>query len=280
MKTISLKNSENQTIVYTIFEPKIPNGKLLLINSATGVKQQTYWKFAQFFTEQGYVTITYDYYGIGLSKPENLQKCNASMRTWGTRDYKAITNFIKEKYPNFQKFCIGHSVGALILGMNEDSTIFEKFIFVATQKAYVGNLNFGIKMLAYVGFGILQPLFTQIVGYFPAHFFGLGESLPKNAAYDWRILILNKKSTNKLLEKIPDFSHQLHQKTLVISAEDDSWVTQKGMDTLLSETFPNVKPKFRKIAISESEKQEIGHINFFRSFNKNLWEIPLNWIES
>lgn len=280
MKPIKITASDQYSISATLFEPEAPNGKLLLINSATGVKQQVYFGFAKYFTENGFTVLTYDYRGIGCSKPENLKKFNANMRIWGTLDYKAVTRFVKEQYPNFQKFGLGHSVGALILGMNEDSEIFEKLVFVATQKAYVGNLHFKTKIESYLGFGLAQPISTKVFGYFPAQWFGLGESLPYGVAFDWQTLILNKKSTNKLLEKTPNFSKNLTQNTFVIHAEDDSWVTEKGMHTLMEETYPNLKPVYREIKISESEKHEIGHINFFRSFNKNLWKIPLNWIES
>jgi len=34
---------------------------------------------------------------------------------------------------------------------------------------------------ALFGFGIIQPFFTELLGYFPAHGFGLEESLPKIA---------------------------------------------------------------------------------------------------
>ena len=55
----------------------------------------------------------------------------------------------------------------------------------------------------------------------------------------------------------------------------DHWVTKKGMDNLMRNVYPNLKKTFREIKISESEKGEIGHINFFRSYNKNLWNIVL-----
>ena len=275
MKSINIVAEDNYSLSAHLFEPNISNKKLLLINSATGVKQQIYFSFAQFFSEQGFTVITYDYRGIGLSKPAKMKGFEASMRTWGTKDYKAVTNYIKTNFPNYQKFCLGHSVGALILGMNQDSEMFDEFIFVGTQNAFVGNLKFKTRIEAYLGFGIVQPLSTKILGYFPANWFGLGESLPSGSAFDWRILILNKKSTNKLLEKVEDFSRNLTQKVFVIRAEDDAWLTEKGVKSLLLNTYPNLKPTYRIIKTSESEKGEIGHINFFRSYNKKLWNIIL-----
>jgi len=275
MKSIDVITEDNYTLSVHLFEPQDPNHKLLLINSATGVKQQIYFSFAQFFSEQGFTVITYDYRGIGLSKPEKMKGFNASMRTWGTIDYNAITSYIKTNFPDQEKFCLGHSLGALILGMNEDSKMFEEFIFVGTQNAFVGNLKLKTKIEAYLGFGIAQPLSTKILGYFPGNWFGLGESLPSGTAFDWRTLILNKKSTNKLLEKVKNYSKDLMQKVFVIRAEDDVWLTEKGVRSLLEDTYPNMKPTYRLIKTSESEKNEIGHINFFRSYNKKLWNIIL-----
>ena len=277
MQQLFLKTSDQNLISVTVFEPQNPNGKLLLINSATGVKQQIYFSFAKYFAENGFTAITYDYRGIGDSKPKKMNGFHATMRIWGTDDFKTVTDFIKKNYQNHQKFCLGHSVGALIIGMNENAHIFDKFIFVATQDAYIGNLKANIAASAVLGFGIAVPLTTKFFGYFPAHRFGLGESLPKGVAYDWRTLILNKKSTSRLYEKIAThFSKDLKQETFIIHAEDDPWVTMKGMENLMNNVYPHLKKTYREIKVSDSEKGEIGHINFFRSFNKSLWKIVLN----
>lgn len=276
MKRIDILTEDHYSLAAHLFEPQISNQKVLLINSATGVKQQIYFSVAQFFADHGFTVITYDYRGIGLSKPHKMRGFEASMRVWGTTDYKSLTDYIKSNFEDYKKYCLGHSVGALILGMNPDSEIFEEFIFVGTQNAFVGNLRLKTKIEAYLGFGIVQPLCTLFLGYFPASWFGLGESLPSGSAFDWRILILNKKSTNNLLEKSADFSKKLRQKVLVIWAEDDAWLTEKGVKSLLENTYANLRPTYRHIYTSESEKGEIGHVNFFRSYNRKLWKILLD----
>lgn len=280
MKELVLQTPDQFPISVKIFEPEIPNRKLLVINSATGVRQQVYFSFAKYLATQGFTVITYDYRGIGESKPRKMKGFEASMRIWGTRDFKTITGFIKENYPDYTKFCLGHSVGALILGMNEDSVIFKKFIFVATQDAYIGHLSWRVAVTAALGFGIAVPVTVILKGYFPAHRFGLGESLPKGSAYDWRTLILNKKSTGRLYEKIEkDHSKDLNQEAFIIHAEDDSWVTMKGMESLMNNSYPNMKKNYREIKVSESPKKQVGHINFFRSYNRSLWKIILDKIQ-
>ncbi|MBF8457375.1 alpha/beta fold hydrolase [Kaistella sp. G5-32] len=276
MQEIILTTSDEIPISIKVFDPENSNGKLLLINAATGVKQQIYFSFAKYFAENGFTVITYDYRGIGESKPSKMKGFDSTMRIWGTEDFKTVTNFIKENYPDHRKFCLGHSVGALILGMNEDAAIFEKFIFVATQDAYIGNLTWKVAIAGILGFGIAVPFTTELFGYFPAHRFGLGESLAKGVAYDWRTLILNKKSTSRLYDKLAkNISKDLLQETFIIYAGDDPWVTMKGMENLMNNVYPNLQKTYRKILVSESPKKEIGHVNFFRSFNKNLWQIPL-----
>ncbi|MGC4129828.1 MAG: alpha/beta hydrolase [Bergeyella sp.] len=278
VKIIHFLTEDQYLLSGRIFEPEISNGKLLLINSATGVKQHIYFTFAGYMAENGFTVITYDYRGIGESKPVKMRGFKSSMRIWGMTDYKAVTQYIKANYSGLKKYAHGHSVGALILGMNEDSKMFDEFIFTATQKAYFGNLGTKTKIEACLGFGIVQPVSTKLFGYFPAHYFGLGESLPSGSAFDWRTLIMNKKSTNKLLESTPDFSKELKQKVFVLRFEDDAWVTEKGVNSLLQETYPNLKPEHRLVKVSESESGKIGHINFFRSYNKKLWQIILNKI--
>ena len=222
MKELFLKTPDQFPLKITLFEPQVSNQKVLLLNAATGVKQTVYYSFAKFFQENGFTVITYDYRGIADSRPENLKNFEASMRIWGTVDFKTVTDFIVEKFPNYSRFCQEHTVGALIIGMKEDSKNFEKFIFVGNQDAYIGNLNLKVAITALLGFGIELPVLTTILGYFPANIFGLGADLPKGVAYDWRTLILNKKSTARLYEKIEvHYTKQLKQKTLIIHAEDD-----------------------------------------------------------
>lgn len=277
LTTIPIITSDHYTLTATLFEPEIPMQKLLLVNSATGVKQQTYYDFAEFFAQHGYTVITYDYRGISLSKPEKMKGFEANMRTWGSTDYKAVTDYIQEKYQHHQKFLIGHSVGALILGMNPDSTIFEKFCFVATQHTYYGHLKPTVKLMSLLGFGIYQPIITRLKGFFEINFVNLGESLPKGVSDDWRTLIINKNSINKLLEKTPNFSENLSQEVLYLHMEDDDWITEAGMKLLMEETFPNMKPTYRTVKVSESTGEEIGHVNFFRSKHQKLWNIVFDW---
>ena len=279
MEKIIVHARDGYPLTLHVFHPELSIRKLLLINSATGVKQQMYFAFADYFSKQGFTVITYDYRGIGLSKPEKMKGFSASMRMWGSVDFEAITDWLQLEFADFEKYCLGHSVGALIMGMNPQSTIFKKYIFIATQKAHIGNLNWKVRCSAALRFGVVQPFLTHLFNYFPAHYLGLGESLPAGCAFDWRTLILHKESTNFLLKNNRiDVSKTLDQPTLFLYAQDDHWVTMKGMKSLISETYPRLKVEFQELKVSDSPQKTIGHVNFFRSYNLLLWQIPMSWI--
>ena len=280
MESVIITAKDGYPLSARVFYPEKSNGKILLVNSATGVRQQIYFSFAYFFAEHGFTVITYDYRGIGESKPKKMKGFDSSMKIWGSVDYKAVTDYIQQYFKSYEKFCLGHSVGALILGMNPDSKIFKEFIFVATQKSYWGNLRLKTKVEALLGFGIVLPIVTKILGYLPSEKFGLGESLPTGNAKDWRTLLLHRKSTNKVLEGTENYSQDLKNKVFFLYMEDDFWVTKEGVRKLMHETYPNMKPKYRKVRVSESESGKVGHINFFRSYNKKLWNIILDEIQN
>lgn len=272
MREFFVKCSDGYPIGCTAFEPESPVGKLLIINGATGVPQRLYYGIAQYLAELGIAVITYDYRGVGKSAPANLRGFEASMRIWGDTDFAAITGYAEQHYASYRKFCLGHSIGALIVGMNEGSALFEKFIFMGTQNAYIGNLKGHVKASGFFVFGVAQPATTLLSGYFPARLFGLGKNLAKGVGADWRTLILNPQSTSKLLETGTDHRNVLHQETTVMYADDDAWMTEKGVKSLMEDTYPQLRPKYKIISAAESPEKKIGHINFFRNYNKPLWK--------
>ena len=272
MKKIEITTEDGYVLSSYLFQALEPLEGTLIINSATGVRQQIYFAFAQYMADCGFTTLTYDYRGIGESKPKRMRGFEASMKDWGTKDFVAVTKYIRALEPDLPMHVVGHSVGALIIGMNPQSREFSRMVFVGTQKAFVGNLNLRTRLMGYLGFGVVQPLTTRLLGYFPAHRFGLGESLPAGSARNWRTLVLEKESTNLLMEpEQRTYAENLSQEVLVLRAQDDSWLTDRGVRSLLKETYPNLSPTFRLLKKTDSPQGEIGHINYFRSYNKTLW---------
>jgi predicted alpha/beta hydrolase len=58
---------------------------IVIVNPATGVLVRYYHRYAKFPAEHGFEVITYDYRGIGESRPEDLQALPPSLERVGGR---------------------------------------------------------------------------------------------------------------------------------------------------------------------------------------------------
>src|SRR6185369_11156839 len=61
----------------------------ILVASALGVKRRYYDAFAQAANQRGFTVLTFDYRGIGESRPSSLRGFDANMRDWGAIDLPA-----------------------------------------------------------------------------------------------------------------------------------------------------------------------------------------------
>ncbi|MEL6548507.1 MAG: alpha/beta hydrolase, partial [Myxococcota bacterium] len=60
--------------------------RVVVINSATAVPRRFYRHFAEHLRDAGYSVLTYDYRGIGGSRPKTLRGFPARMRDWALQD--------------------------------------------------------------------------------------------------------------------------------------------------------------------------------------------------
>jgi predicted alpha/beta hydrolase len=81
MKQIKI-SSNSETISATLFESE-KNNTVLIIASATGVKQEYYQKFSTYLSDNGVSVITFDYFGIGRSLTKPIKELNNNAADWG-----------------------------------------------------------------------------------------------------------------------------------------------------------------------------------------------------
>lgn len=98
-------NSVSQTIPATDGYPLgatvwaasgVPRG-VVVVHPATGVPQRIYQAFAQFLADCGFHSITYDYRGIGASRPKSLRRFAARMRDWALLDAEGVMRWAKAR---------------------------------------------------------------------------------------------------------------------------------------------------------------------------------------
>jgi predicted alpha/beta hydrolase len=86
----------------------------VIINCATGVLARYYHRYAAYLAKSGFETFTYDYRGIGASRLDNMRTCSYRWHDWGTQDFEAAIQFLKNRNPESVLMVVGHSFGGFI----------------------------------------------------------------------------------------------------------------------------------------------------------------------
>lgn len=95
----------------TLFLPENPKA-LVLVCTATGIRQQFYWTFAEWLATQGFGVMTFDYRGIGASLgASSVRASKARKQGWGTHDMPAALDYLVDRFPDMPVHLVGHSAG-------------------------------------------------------------------------------------------------------------------------------------------------------------------------
>ena len=276
-ETFHVLASDGFKLSVTCYAPVKPNGDVVLINSATGVKQGYYSDFARFIADQGFRVYTYDYRGIGNSSPDTLIGFDATMHQWGTLDYHAVLKQLFETYPDSKFTVIGHSVGGQIIGMSPLSENVDNIITIAAQTPYWRNFNSQSKLFTF--WYVMIPFFTRLFGYFPAAKLGLFENLPAGVALQWSRWAKSKAYVFDELPYMKERFRSLHQPALMISFSDDEYAP-KGSVTNLMSFFKNLKWNHWHFKPRDLKQEKIGHFGFFRRKQASAcWSDIAQWIK-
>jgi predicted alpha/beta hydrolase len=258
----------------TIRRPLTEIKGVIQMNCGTGIPQKVYSNLAIYLTQYGYVTVTYDYRGIGNSKPKNLTGFKAKIEDWGILDMTSIFDWIISEFPNEKKIIIGHSMGGQLVGLMDNYQKIDKLVLIASSTGYWKDMSSPYKWLMPPLWFLFVPLTTFIYGYANAKKIRQGENLPKGVAIQWRNWCIN-----------PNYFDEHFQKSNTSLFFDKLRIPLKSIqikdDPIANEITSNKILKYYKIANIEIEKispeqlgvKKIGHTGFFsRQFKDTLWK--------
>ncbi len=279
MTEISIRTSDNYVITAHRFDTTDPKGLVFVVAGGVGLPQRFFFNFAKWLAQQGGVAYTFDYRGIALSRPPNLRGMKASYHDWTTKDFTALTEYVKKQHPDDRLLLVGHSFGGNSLGMATAYKHYEKFLMVGSQYGYYKYFPFRMQLLINFGFRFMAPVLTSIMGYFPSRWIGLGEPLPSRIALDWAIVLLNRESLLALADHNGENHYEkITQPILAISIDDDNFAPRKSVDVLGQKVFINAALQRMHIVPREYGLKQIGHNDFFRKkHEEHLWPIVTDW---
>lgn len=267
----------NSKINVTIYEANKPNS-ILIICSATGVKQNFYKKFSQYLCEHNITVITFDYGGIGGSLKDNIRNVKSSLYDWGYCDLDAVINHCTNNYPNLKLILLGHSIGGQMIGLTEKSVIANKIILVNAQSGYWGFWTGFQKVKMWLNWNILFPLLINLFGYLPSKRISSMENLPKNVANQWKDWCNSKNYLFDFLSAEILYYDKITCDLISYSVEDDNYASKKSVDWLTAQ-YSNAKRRRQHILPKVYYQNYIGHFGLFRENCKDFfWETIKNEI--
>ncbi|WP_377277404.1 alpha/beta fold hydrolase [Rhizobium sp. R86522] len=157
----------------------------VIVNPATGVQARYYHRYAAYLAANGFSVLTYDYRGIGLSRPESLEGSTFTWRQWGEQDFDAALRQALQEDKTGRVLVVGHSIGGFLPGYSPAVGRVSAILSVGGQYGYWGDYLPARRLPLFLKWHVAMPAITLALGYFPGKRLGWLEDLPKGVAYGW-----------------------------------------------------------------------------------------------
>lgn len=270
--------SETGVLSATIFD-STDTKAVLIVASATGVRQTFYKKFAQYISSQNITVITFDYCGIGSSLKTPIKELTTNAADWGTKDLDSVINYSIDHFPDCKKTILGHSIGGQLIGLSKSSTKMDKIVLVAAQSGYWKFWSGMGKVKLWFNWYILFPLLTNLFGYLPSKKINGMENLPKNVANQWSKW---GKSSEYILTDPSmgeTFYDKYYSEITAFSITDDDFAPKKSVEWM-TKRYSNAKTKSVHLLPSDYSMNKIGHFGIFKDkFKDTIWQELMNEIK-
>jgi predicted alpha/beta hydrolase len=242
---------------------------VVIVNPATSVRCRYYSRFAEYLHAHGFDVLTYDYRGIGESRPQKMRGFDAGWSDWGRLDCNAMLRYADRNFPGQPIYVVGHSLGGYLLGITESNRLVRRVFTVGAQYACWRDYAAGARLRMLAKWHLAMPLVTLLYGYFPGKGLGWMEDTPRGVVWDWAVR--RKRVTGASFAGVT-------APILAVSVTDDEFGTVAAIERLLAH-FTNAEHRHLRIAPGDIGENAIGHFGFFHSrFQQKLWPIALEWM--
>jgi predicted alpha/beta hydrolase len=275
MSSILLNTTDGTRVSARLFLPTHAPKGAVLIAAAMGVKQAYYADFAAWLARQGYAALTFDYRGMGDSRPaalrHSLRGFEADLFDWAD-DVDAALEHLAGVAPDAPLYVVGHSLGAQLPGMLKHRDRIAGLVSIAAGSGYWRDNAPPLKRMVLYFWHVLVPLATWAFGYFPGARLKKVGDLPRGVILQWRRWCLNPRyhvghEGEALRRQFAAASFPV----VALSMTDDELMTERGTRALI-DCYENAPRELQRIAPSDANAKRIGHFGFFRvQFEATLW---------
>ena len=261
------------------FRPSGKSGPPVIVNAATGVKAAYYRRYAAFLAGHGFPVLTYDYRGIGLSRPARLQGCGFTWRQWGEEDMEAALRHAMETEGD-APMIVGHSIGGFLPGYAASSARISRLLTVGAQYAYWPDYRKGDRLPFFLKWHVAMPALTLALGYFPGRRLGWLEDLPAGVALEWsfRRSRMEARLKEPLRSEILSRFAAVRAPMLALSVCDDPFATQSAVSRAL-DYYRSADRRKVMLRPADLGADKVGHFDLFHSRHaERFWADTLLWL--
>lgn len=277
---LTIPAADDVPLAATLYEPEASAaGPVVLVNSATGVKRTFYDAFARHLAAEGLPVLTYDYRGIGGSRPERLRGFPARVRDWGELDLSGAIAWLVRQLPDRPIVAIGHSLGGQIVGLAPNTDRLSAMLTVGAQSGWWRHWPAPRRYLLACLWYVAMPASAALLGYFPAQRLALGEDLPGGVAREWaRWCRSPQYMVDDAGAPLRPYFDRFSGPLLALSFTDDRLAPPPAVSALV-ELYSSAALRRQHLDPRSLGLSSLGHFGFFRERARTaLWEPTVAWL--
>lgn len=252
----------------------------VIVNPATGVLARYYHRYAAFLAGHGFDVVTYDYRGIGASRPASLRRCGYRWRDWGERDFEAVLRLAIRLDPGAPLMVVGHSIGGFLPGLAESAPAITRMLTVGAQYAFWRDYAADQRLRLFLKWHVAMPALTALCGYFPGRHLGWLEDLPSGVANEWSFRRARMELSHPEAER-DDVLRRLASVTapiLAVGMSDDELGTPQAIRRALG-YYASATATQVLLSPQDFDRQQVGHFGLFHNRHAtDFWLDTLIWL--
>jgi predicted alpha/beta hydrolase len=256
----------------------------VLIAPAMGVPAGYYADFAAWLAAQGALVLTFDYRGMGASRParhaRSLKGLQADVLTWAERDAAAALEALAARLPSSGTpiHWLGHSLGGQILGLVPNRARVASMVTVGCGSGYWRENARPLRRTVWWLWFVVVPLALPLFGYFPGRALRKVGDLPHGVMAQWRRWCLHREYLMAEGEGVRRQYAGVNAPILSLSFTDDEFMSARNTESIHA-FYAGAPRTMKRIAPHEVGAERIGHFGFFRRrFETTLWPQVAAWL--
>ncbi len=256
----------------------------VLIVPAMGVPQRYYGDFAQWLADQGHAVMSFDYRGVGDSRPARMKRTlrgfDTDIDTWARQDTAAALAWLDTQVGQSTPIhWLGHSLGGQIFGMVPNRERVSSVVTIGVGTGYWLRQAPLVRSYVWWLWYVVAPLSMTLCGYFPGRRLRKVGDLPLGVMQQWRRACLHRDYLVGVGDEAMrrDYA-EVRTPILSLSFTDDEYMSARNTADMHA-FYASAPREMRRYAPRDVGAKRIGHFGFFRQrFASTLWPQVSHWL--